>query len=116
MRLARLVSVSSSFAPVLTSNISCCMDTDGLRSSGRVSDFRDLVTPTASIITKWSLFSVADGVTCCNSSLDSVRVPRPFICSKNPFDLTSRIKTSTSIDLTSVPVAIIFTVMAILGL
>ena len=82
MRLANEVKVSSSFAPSATFIISSFKLTEGLRSKVRVSDFLDFVTPTASTITKWSLFSVAEGETFCRSSLSRVRVPRPFICSK----------------------------------
>ena len=74
MRLAKEVNVSSSRAPSVTFIISSFRLTAGLRSSGRVSLFLDFVTPTASTITKCSLFSVADGVTFCRSSQFSVRV------------------------------------------
>ena len=81
-RFASEVSVSSSRAPRAMFIISSFMETVGFRSSVRVSVFLDSVTPTASTITKWSLFSVAEGVTFCRSSLLRTRVPRPFICSK----------------------------------
>ena len=51
-RFAREVRVSSSFAPMATLSISSFMLTEGLRSRVRVSVFLDLVTPTASTITK----------------------------------------------------------------
>ena len=52
-RLAREVSVSASRAPRATFSISSFSDTEGLRSSGRVtSSFFDFVTPTASTMTK----------------------------------------------------------------
>ena len=56
-------------------------DTDGWRSSVRPSLFTDFVTPTASKMTKWSLFVLAEGETFLNSSRSIVLVPLPFICS-----------------------------------
>ena len=71
------------------------------------------VTPTASTRTN-RVFSVASGVTDWKSAGAMVRAPRPFICSKYCAERTSRMKNTHSSGLTSVPVAIMSTVTAIL--
>ena len=80
--LASEIRVSLLLSPKATFIINSFIETVGFLSRLLVSDFLDFVTPTASTITKWSLFSVADGVTFCKSSTPIVRVPRPTICSK----------------------------------
>ena len=47
---------------------------------------------------------------------EMTRTPRPFICSKNPADLTLRMKKTHSIGFTSVPVEIMSTVTAMRGI
>ena len=59
---------------------------------------------------------VAPGETPWSSASETVRTPRPFICSKNNLDFTERMKIKHSRGLTSVPVAIMSTVTAMRGL
>ena len=73
--LAREVNNSSSLAPTATACNKSFNGTPGFFSNGRLSVFKLFVTPIASIITKWSLVSLAVGVTFLNRQPDGPCAP-----------------------------------------